>query len=70
MPRGVKAKVDYAAEIQKIDERIEANKEENKALVAKRKQLEQEQSEADLRELQAALNEKGLSAADVLKSIK
>lgn len=69
MPRGVRGSVDYAAQIQKIDEKIERYN----RLIAKMKEQRQifslKQRDSDLKELRVFLDRNHLTPKEAIEQI-
>lgn len=69
MPRGVRGSINYDAQIQKLDEKIERYSTLLSSLKGQRQELLAKKQEADMHDLYAYMQETGMSAADVIAQL-
>lgn len=69
MPRGVRGSVNYDAQIQKIDEKMERYSRMLTNLKSRRQELLAKKQDADMRDLYAYMQENNLSAAEVMTQL-
>lgn len=70
MARGVRGAVNYDAQIQKLDEKIERYTNLLSGLKAQKQELLTKKQENDMHDLYTYMQENGLSAADVIAQLE
>lgn len=69
MPRGVRGSVNYTAQIQKLEEKIQKYTNLLADLKAQRQELLAKKQENDMRDLYAYMQTNGMSAAEVIAQL-